>query len=69
MKYGAQISTTKDGSWSVSQLVQKTTNGKFIRAKPLGVTWVLQSKPQAKRNLLKAIESALAGKIKKTSRV
>jgi myosin-crossreactive antigen len=66
MKYGAQITTTKDGSWSVSQLIQKKPNGKFIRD-TLAVTWVLQESPNAERNLLKAIKNALAGKIKKTS--
>jgi hypothetical protein len=73
MKHGAQITTTKDGAWSVNQLVQKTSNGRFIRDKGVGdkdkVIFVDYSKPNADKKLLQALKKALAGAIKDASAI
>jgi len=63
MKHGVQITTTTDGSWSVSQITQKTPNGEFKRTKTKGVTYVDYSNPGADQELLAAIRKGLKGKI------
>lgn len=69
MKYGAQISTTADNSWSVSQLVQKIPNGEYTRMNPNKTVFIDYADPSAATELLKAITASLRGKLgKKTTR-
>jgi hypothetical protein len=70
MKYGVQITTTKDGAWSVNQLMQKKANGTFVHdlvggksGKPK-VTFVRCDRPNAALRLLTAVEDGLAGRMK-----
>jgi len=63
MKYGVQITTLSDDSWSVSQLVQKIKNGEFSRTKTQGVIYIDYSNPGADQELLAAIRNGLRGKI------
>jgi hypothetical protein len=65
MKHGIQITTTKDGAWSVSQLIQQTQNGKFKRTG--GVLFVDRSRPEADQQLLNAVKKGLNGEISSTS--
>lgn len=65
MKYGAQITTTQDGAWSISQLVQKTPNGGYNRANPNKTVFIDYADPVASAKLLEAIGAALRGKLGK----
>jgi len=62
MKYGIQITTTKDGSWSVSQLSQKQPNGEYTRVQTK-VIFIDHSDPNAAAKLLDTISKGLKGKI------
>lgn len=64
-KYGVQITTTTDGTWTVSQLTQKTEKGEFHRTGNL--TYVDYSYPCADQILLEEIRKGLKGKIRKVS--
>ena len=63
MKYGVQITTTQDGAWSVSQLVQRTPNGEFNRMNPNKTVFIDYSDPTASIRLLEAITQSLRGKL------
>lgn len=65
MKYGVQITTTKDGGWSASQLVQRTTNGEYTRTRPNKTVFFDHEDPAASQKLLEAIGRALCGKLGK----
>ena len=65
MKHGVQITTTKDGAWSVSQLVQKTPNGEFTRTNPNKTIFLDHDNPASAAKLLEAIGQALNGKLGK----
>jgi len=65
MKYGAQITPTADGTWSVSQLVQKTPNGEYTRMNPNKTVFIDYSHATAAADLLKAIAASLRGKLGK----
>ena len=65
MKYGVQITTTQDGAWSASQLVQKRPNGEFTRANPNRTVFIVHEDPAASQKLLEAIGRALRGKLGK----
>jgi hypothetical protein len=65
MKYGAQITTTADGAWSVSQLVQKTSNGEYTRMNPNKTVFIDYSDPAAAAELLQALTASLRGKLGK----
>jgi hypothetical protein len=67
MKYGVQITTTKDGAWSVSQLKQEEENGAFTRI-PRSVEFVDYSNPLAAQRLLDAIARGLRGKLRPGAR-
>ena len=67
MKHGVQITTTDDGAWSVSQLVQATANGEFSRTG--GVVFVDHSKVNADHVLVEVVKKGLSGDIKGTSGV
>jgi hypothetical protein len=64
IKYGAQVTTTKDGAWSVSQLYQDTPNGPFKRVQQK-VIFIDHSEPNASLRLLDALERCLRGKVGK----
>jgi hypothetical protein len=64
MKYGVQISTTTDGSWSISQLVQRQPNGEYTRIQGR-VAFIDYSSPNAAARLLDAIDSGLKGKLRR----
>ena len=65
MKHGVQITTTQDGAWSVSQLVQRTPNGEFTRMNPNKTVFIDYSNPAASQKLLEAIGQSLRGKLGK----
>jgi hypothetical protein len=65
MKHGVQVTTTDDGAWSVSQLIQKTRNGEFTRTG--GVVFVDHSRPTAEQELVDAIKKGLNGGIQGAS--
>ena len=65
MKHGIQITTTQDGAWSVSQLVQKTPNGEFTRANPNKTVFIDYADPTAAAKLLESIAAGLRGKLGK----
>lgn len=67
MKYGAQITTTDDGAWTVSQLVQKMPNGEYTRANPNKTVFIDHSNPDASSKLLESLTAALCGKLGKKS--
>jgi hypothetical protein len=68
MKYGVQITTTKDGAWSVSPLKQKDEGGPYIRIAQSAVEFIDHSNPLASQKLLDAISRGLKGKIKPGAR-
>jgi hypothetical protein len=65
MKYGVQITTTQDGAWSASQLVQKVPNGEFTRTRPNKTVFIDHENPASSQKLLDAIGRALRGKLGK----
>lgn len=65
MKHGVQITTTQDGAWSVSQLIQKTPNGEFTRTNPNKTVFIDYEDPAASLKLLEAIGKSLRGKLGK----
>jgi hypothetical protein len=65
MKYGVQITTTKDGGWSASQLVQRKINGEYTRTNPNKTVFFDHEDPAASQQLLEAIGRALRGKLGK----
>lgn len=65
MKYGVQITTTQDGGWSASQLVQRKTNGEYTRTNPNKTVFFDHEDPAASQKLLEAIRRALRGKLGK----
>ncbi|MEO7701890.1 MAG: hypothetical protein ABIZ04_21905 [Opitutus sp.] len=64
-KYGVQITTTQDGGWSMSQLVQEIPNGEFKRAKPQKTVFFDHSNPASAARLLDGIGKGLKGRLGK----
>ena len=67
MKHGIQITTTEDGSWSVTQLHQTTENGEFKKSG--GTLFVEIPEDGSYGKLLEAISEGLDGKITKTKKL
>jgi len=65
-KYGVQIAinSSKDGTWSVSQLVQKNPpHGPYTRKTPPDIWYIDYTKPTAATTLVTAIAAGLEGRI------
>ena len=69
VKFGAQVTMTKSGAWSVTQLIQKSPKRPYTVDTHGGVIFVRQSKLDSETKLLTAIQRALAGQIDKTIEV
>jgi hypothetical protein len=62
MKHGVQITTTEDGAWVVTQLVQKQQNGEYTGVQKTP-KFIAYHEPNASIALLDAITKGLKGKL------